>query len=479
MSENAELRILVDYLQKQRFRKSSEAYTGMQSLFADGKVVESELPEAEPISPNKPRASNGGRPVRNILPSDMPREVIRHELPVDQRQCACCGGELHEIGVEASEQLDIVPATVAVLRHERVKYGCRGCETGVTTAPMPKQPIPKSLASPATLAHIAVAKYADHLPLYRQEELWDRLGVTLDRGTMASWMIRCGELVRPLINLMRDDMVKDGVVHIDESPIRVLDKKRHGKKSESDGYMWVLSRAGPGPHAHIFTYDPTRSGKVAADLLADFKGVAVTDGYSGYKSLGKQGITRSGCWAHVRRKFFEATEREEDQSRSSVAHQMLRQIQRLYRVERAIAALDAEQRLAIRRRISRRIMRRIEAVLNQWIGVVPSRTATGKALNYLHKEWEALQVFLREAPVPIDNNRVENAIRPMALGKKNWLFAATTAGADASGNIYSLIQTAIVNDLEPQAYLARVFAELPNAVTASDVAKLLPYPDKH
>jgi transposase len=243
--------------------------------------------------------------------------------------------------------------------------------------------------------------------------------------------------------------------------------------------MWVLSRAGPGPRSHIFTYDPSRSGKVAANLLDGFKGVVVTDGFSGYHRLSSLGMTRAGCWTHARRKFFEATEKETDASRTGVAHMMLRQFNRLAAVERVIVESDSERRAVVRARISKKIVKRIESILDQWIGVVPPRTATGIALGYLRSEWEGLQVFLRDERVPIDNNRVENAIRPLALGRKNWLFAATTKGADASANLYSLIQTARANNIEPQAYLARVFAELPNAVTVDDVAKLLPYPTQH
>ena len=315
---------------------------------------------------------------------------------------------MHEIGEDVTEQLDIIPATVKVLRHARVKYGRRGCESWVTAASMPKQPIPKSFASPATLAHVAVANYADHLPLCRQEELWERLGVTLNRGTLASCMIRCGELVRPLINLMRDDMITDGVVHCDESTIQVLDKIERGKQSTSTGYMWVLSCAGPGPRSHIFTYDPARLGKVVANLMDGFQGVVVTDGLSGYHRLSSLGMTSAGCWTYARRKCFEATEKESDASRTGVAHKMLRQCNRLAAVEKIIAASDSKRRAEIRTRISKRIAKRVESILDRWIGVVPPRTETGIALNYLRSEWEGLQVFLRDERVPLDKNCVEN-----------------------------------------------------------------------
>jgi transposase len=215
---------------------------------------------------------------------------------------------LHEIGVEVTEQIDIIPQKVQVLSHQRVKYGCRSCESKVVIADMPAQPIPKSMASASTLAHVAVAKYADHLPLYRQESMWSRLGIDLDRGTLAQWMVRVGKLVQPIINLMIEDIKDDGVVSIDETTVQVLREK--DKKATSPGYMWVMTRAGPGPSITVFEYDKSRSGRVAERLLDDFKGTIVTDGFDGYKRLAFTGITRAACWAHVRRKFFEAAEIE-------------------------------------------------------------------------------------------------------------------------------------------------------------------------
>jgi transposase len=469
-----ELELLVDYLRKKPFRPSSEALHCMIPLFDEAETSASETPK--PSGPrikvgSHDRSSSGGR---KPLSEDLPREVVRHELAADERACTCCGGTLHEVGVEVTEQLDIIPQKMQVLRHERVKYGCRSCETGIKSAAMPSQPIPKSMASPSTLAHIAVSKYADHLPLYRQEAMWARLGVELDRGTLATWMVRAGSLVQPLVNLLLEDIKEDGVVCMDETTVQVLQEKN--KKPTSSGYMWVMSRAGPGPRAVIFEYDPSRSGRVADRLLDDFRGTVVTDGFKGYKHLAARGITRAGCWAHVRRKFVEAAEIEGKEATETVAKQAILLIGKLYEIERSGRDLDAAARQKLRQGDSRRITAEIESLLNANIARLPPKSPTGRALFYLRDEWQALQIYLHDGRVPIDNNRVENAIRPFALGRKNWMFSATPSGARASASLYTLIETAKANGLDPHAYMGTVFAKLPGAVTAKEVEALLPYP---
>jgi len=475
----AELERLVDYLRRKPFKSPSDMYEGLVPLFNESEETAASAKPSEKKS--KVQSHERARPVRRPLPLNLPREFVRHELSQEAQICEC-GCRLHEIGAEKSEQLHIIPAKMTVRVHERVKYGCRGCEGKVITAPMPKQPIPKSMATPSTLAHIVISKYADALPLYRQEAIWERAGIDLDRGTMASWIIKLGDLVKPVLNLMREDMLREGVVHCDETTVKVIDQnrlKQKTKKSVTPGYMWVLSRAGPGPAAHIFEYDPSRAGGVVERLLSGFRGTVVTDGYDGYNRLQKLGITRAGCFAHVRRKFVEAIDIEGRETGASVAHRMMTLIRRLYRVERYIADKADDFKLTTRRRVSSKIMGVIEKTLDLNINRVPPKTPTGKALRYLANEWGTLQVFLANPRVPIDNNRVENAIRPFTLGRKNWLFSATTPGAHASAALYSLIETAKANGLEPQGYLERLFTNLPNATTLDQIEKLLPYPASH
>jgi transposase len=473
-----ELEVLVDYLRRKPFKPSTEQLAAMVPLFdeaeKDGAAV-----APGPVNSRRTKVTSHEReiPTRKALPVDLPREVVRHELPASERQCLCCGGALHEIGIDVTEQVDIIPQKIQVLRHERVKYGCRGCDTGVTTATMPPQPIPKSMASPRTLAHVAVAKYADHLPLYRQEAIWARLGVSLDRGTLASWMVRIGELLQPLVNLLLEDIKDAGVIGCDETTVQVLREK--GKKPTSPGYMWVLSRAGPGRKVTVFDYDPSRAGRVARRLLADFSGIVVTDGYDAYKRLPVPGLRRAGCWAHVRRKFVEAVDIEGKAYVDSVSQRAVRLIGELYDVERRAADLSVEGRLALRQHESIPTMAAVERLLDDEIGRVPPKSPTGRALSYMRNEWSALQIYLRDGRVPIDNNFVENAIRPFALGRKNWLFSASPAGARASANIYSLIETAKANGIDPYAHLVRALTEIPRATTADEIAALLPYPPLH
>lgn len=471
-----ELEVLVDYLRRKPFKASSEQLATMVSLFDEAEADEASATteEAGKAKRSKVAAHEREIPVRRALPADLPREVVRHELAPNERQCGCCGGALHEIGVDVTEQIDIIPQKIQVLRHERVKYGCRGCETGIKSAPMPLQPIPKSMASPATLAHVAVAKYADHLPLYRQEAIWSRLGMTLDRGSLASWMVRAGEMLQPLVNLLVEDIKDGGVIGCDETTVQVLREK--GKKATSPGYMWVLSRAGPNRKATVFEYDPSRSGRVAARLLADFRGIVVTDGYDAYKRLPIVGLRRAGCWAHVRRKFVEAVDIEGKAYVDSVSQRAVRLIGELYEIERRAAELSPEGRLAMRQMESAQAMAALGQLLDEELGRVPPKSPTGRALQYLRNEWPALQIYLGDDRVPIDNNFVENAIRPFALGRKNWLFSASPAGARASANIYSMIESAKANGLDPYAYLVRVFTELPSATTADELTALLPYP---
>lgn len=471
-----ELELLVDFLRKKPYRSSSEQYQFLVSLFDEAETADIDAATPKPAEDPKSRVDGYERnaPKRTPLPEALPREIIRHDLPEDQRSCSCCGDSLHEIGVDATEQLDIIPAKIQVLRHERVKYGCRTCEAKIVTATMPPQPIPKSMASPSTLAHVAISKYADHLPLYRQEAMWSRSGIDLDRGTLASWMIRAGDLVQPLVNLLLEDIKESEVVGCDETTVQVLKEK--DKKPTAPGYVWVLSRAGPGRRGIIFEYDPSRSGRVAQRLLVDFKGVVVTDGFDGYRKLVDFGIKRAGCWAHVRRKFVEALEIEGKSGRSTVAAQAIALIGKLYDIERRAKELDANARLHLRVAESALIISDIDAMLSAEMVRVAPKSPTGRALSYLRGQWPGLQIFLKDGRVPIDNNAVENAIRPFTLGRKNWLFSATPAGARASANLYSLIETAKANGIDPHAYLAKVFTELPKATTVDEIASLLPYP---
>ena len=467
-----------------RFAASSEKTSPDQlNLFDEAEVTAAAAIADEPTTtvPEHVRKTRGRKP----LPDHLPRTRIEHDIPDADKICAC-GCQKTRIGEATSEQLDIIPEQIQVLQHVRFKYACRSCEgvdddgPTVVTAAMPPQPIPKSNASPGLLAYIGVAKFVDGMPLYRLEPRFKRgIGVDLPRNTMAGWMIRCGDLILPLINLMQDRLLDHAIIQMDETTVQVLKEK--GRQPQSQSYMWVRRGGPPDQTVILFDYDQTRSGKVPVRLLEGFRGILQTDGYEGYAAVTRgNDITWIGCLAHARRKFDEALKAQQKKGRGGLAKQGFDFIQRLYRVEREAReqGLDANQRKTLRDEKARPIWNELRQWLDGALGQVPPKSLTGKALAYLDTQWPRLIRVLDDGRIDIDNNRCENAIRPFVLGRKAWLFADTPAGANASARLYSLIETAKANNLEPYAYLARVFAELPAAIAAQDdtaIGKLLPW----
>jgi len=414
---------------------------------------------------------------RKPLPESLPRVEIRHELPEDERCCPHDGRPLKVIGEVASEQLDIVPATIQVLRHVRVQYAC-DCGQCIRTAPLPPQPIPKSNASPGLLAHITVSKYQDALPLYRQENILQRIGVDIPRSTLSQWMIKAGTLIQPLINLLRDQLLAFDVLQMDETTVQVL--KEAGRRAQSQSYLWVQRGGPPEQPIILFDYDPSRGQAVPMKLLEGFQGYLQTDGYDGYNAVvAACGLIHVGCWAHARRKFHEAVQAQgRKKAKGKVgggkAQQGLALIQKLYQVERLAKDCTPEERQVLRQEKAAPILGQLHAWLLKSLPEVPPRTATGKALAYLSNEWDKLQVYLQDGRLPIDNNGAENAIRPFVVGRKNFLFSDSVGGVKASANLYSLIETAKANGLEPYAYLRKVYTELPKAQSVADINALLP-----
>ena len=409
---------------------------------------------------------------RKPLPAQLPRIDVIHELTEPMRRCDHDGRLLTEIGEVISEQLDIVPAKIQVTRHIRKKYAC-DCGQCIKTAPLPAQPIPKSLASPGLLAHITVSKYQDALPLYRQETILQRIGVDIPRATLANWMIQAGRLIQPLINLMHERLLSHDIIQMDETTVQVL--KESGRKAQSKSYLW-LQRGGPPEHPVVlFHYDPGRGAEIAKRLLAGFTGYLQADGYDGYNAaVAENHLTHVGCMAHARRKFSDAVKAQGKNETHGKAHRGLALIRKLYRVEKQARKLTPEKRHGHRDRHARPILDELRAWLDQVLPQVPPTSATGKALNYLHNEWAKLIRYLDDGRLEIDNNAAENAIRPFVIGRKNWLFANSVRGVKASANLYSLIETAKANGLEPYAYLRYLFTELPKAETVDAIEALLP-----
>ncbi|MEW8028538.1 MAG: IS66 family transposase [Candidatus Thiodiazotropha sp.] len=383
-----------------------------------------------------------------------------HELADNERYCPHDGKPLAEIGEVSCEQLDIVPAKIRVIRHIRKQYACR-CSHCIKTAALPPQPIPKSMASPGLLAHITVSKYQDALPLYRQESILKRIGVELPRATLANWMIQAGNLIQPLINLLHDRLLSGDIIQMDETPVQVLQEA--GKTAQSKSYIWLQRGGSPDQPVVLYDYDPGRSAGVPKRLLEGFSGYLQTDGYDGYNAaVAVNALTHVGCMAHARRKFTEAVKAQGKKKQNGKAHRGLKQIQKLYRVEKQAQTFTPEKRYSHRQQHAQPVLDKLRA----WL--------TGKALHYLNNEWSKLIRYLDDGRLEIDNNGAENAIRPFVLGRKNWLFSTSVKGVKSSANLYSLIETTKANGLEPYVYLRYLFTELPKAETVGVIEALLP-----
>ena len=418
------------------------------------------------------RRKPGGR---RVLPPALPRVIVTHDLTDAEKVCPKDGSALHRIGEVVTEQLDIVPMRIQVIGHVRHSYGCRCCGETVKTAALPDQPIPQSMASAGTLAHLAVSKYAEHLPLYRQEQILKRHGLDLTRATLAQWMLDLGDLITPLVNLLQDHLLEGPLIQMDETPVQVL--REDGKPATSRSYLWVR-RGGPPNHPIVlFDYHPSRSGQVAKDLLRGYTGILQTDGYGGYDAVGHSPkLTHAGCMAHARRKFVETVQSLPKAAQAkSQANEAILLIGQLYDIEREMKDADHEARRAAREERSRPILTELRQWLEHTAPTVPPGSLFGKALHYLNAQWPKLIRNIEDGRIPIDTNLVENAIRPFALGRRNWLFSATPKGAMASARLFSLIETAKANHIEPYRYLHAVFTKLPQARTVDDHEQLLPW----
>jgi transposase len=445
-----------------------------QKPSADDVDIDDEPSEPQEAAKPAKRAKRG----RRKLPDHLPRVEIQHSLSDEACCCEHCQTELTPVSQKITEQLDIVPAQVRVIRHYRQTYQCPHCDAGLATAPLPPQPIPKSNATPGTLTYLIVAKYLEGMPLYRLERQLSRYGMPVPRATLASWMIQCGQLVQPLINLMRDRLLSYDIIAMDESRYQVL--KEAGKTPQSQSYIWVQRGGPPDSPVILYDYDPSRSQSVPMRLLDGFKGYLQTDAYEGYGQVCRENeLISVGCMAHARRKFDEALKAQSsvdpNKQKSTLAAQALKQIQALYRIEREIKLLSSDEIKRARQARSVPLLNELKTWLDANIIVVPPRSTLGKAMNYLNKQWDKLTVYTTDGRLRIDNNLCENAVRPFVMGRKSWLFANSVAGANASANLYSLVETAKANGHEPYAYIKQVLTDLPAAQTLEDIEALLPF----
>jgi transposase len=436
----------------------------------------------EPESKEKPLVvpeHTRRRPKRKPLPEELPRIEVIHDLNEDEKRCAC-GAELCRIGEEVCEKLDIVPAKIQVLRHIRYKYACKQCEglessgPTVTIAPPPAELIPKGLATAGLVAHIAIAKYADGLPLYRQEKISARYGVELTRSTMAGWMVKAAECCEPLLGLLRQELLAGPLINADETPVQVLNEP--GRANTTTSYMWVFRGGTPGKEVVLYRYSPTRSGDVPREVLEGFRGYLQTDAFSAYAGLDGQ-VRLVGCFAHVHRNFVKVINaRGKTGKKPGSAEVALDYIRELYALEKAAhkQELSAPERCLFRKDKAEVILRGFKAWMDQQVLLTPPQGLLGKALSYARNHWHKLARYLENGHITPDNNAAENAIRPFVIGRKNWLFAGHPNGAHAGATLFSLIETAKACGLEPYAYLRYLFERLPSAQSTEDYQVLLP-----
>ena len=455
-------------LRRHRFGKRSEGvnrqqYNLLEELVdEDTAAIEQEL---ERLAESRPRPEPKTRtPKRRPLPPQLPRTEIHHE---PEHTTCNCGCTLTRIGEDVSEKLDYEPGSFSVERHIRGKWACQQCET-ITQAPVAPHVIDKGIPTTNLLAQVLISKYADHLPLYRQEQIYARAGVELPRSTLADWVGRCGVELTPLVEHLRSKLLEHAVLHADETPVPMLSP---GKKRTHQAYIWAYATTRYAPvQGVIYDFQPSRSGKASREFLADWRGQLVCDDYTGYKAGFTTGMTEVGCWAHARRKFHELLERNQ----SPIAEKALSYIGMLYDVERQASGLPPEERQRLRDTEARPVITHLREWLTGQRSRLTSGTRTAKAIDYTLKRWAALIRYLDDGNLPIDNNWVENQIRPWALGRSNWLFAGSLRSGQRGANVMTLIQSAKINGLDPQAYLRDVLERLPSA-RQSDLDDLLPH----
>jgi len=403
-------------------------------------------------------------PKRSPLPANLPRREIRHEP--DSTTCSC-GCRMLRVGEDVAEKLDYVPGVFTVERHIRGKWACAKCET-LTQVPVDPHVIDKGIPTTGLLAQVLVAKYADHLPLYRQEAIFGRAGLAIPRSTLAQWVGSCGVQLQPLLEAMKAALLQHRVLHADETPVAML-KPGNGKTHRA--YLWAYA-TGAFENTRLVVYDfcESRSGEHARRFLGDWRGSLTCDDFSGYKALIASGVTEVGCLAHARRKFFDL----HVANQSQIAEFALQQFARVYEIEREVRTLQTDQRQAIRQRQTKPLL----DALHQWMLLqrqkVPEGTASAKALDYSLRRWEALTRFVGDGQLPVDNNWIENQIRPIAIGRNNWLFAGSLRAGQRAAAVMSLIQSARMNGHDPYAYLRDVMARLPMQC-ASQIGELLPH----
>ena len=420
-------------------------------------------PETETITYNRRKKVAGKREAQV---ADLPVEDIFYELTKEAQVCPDCSGPLHAMGHDVRREIEVIPAKVVLVKHHAAKYACRNCnrneiKTPILTAPMPKSAFPNSLASPSAVAYIMSQKFVEGLPLYRQEASLQRLGFELSRQTMANWTIAGADWLEQITRRMKAKLLERDILHADETPLQVLQEK--GRRAQQSSYMWLYRSGRDGPPIVLYEYQETREGKHPRHFLEGYAGFLHVDGYGVYEELPK--ATLVGCWSHARRNFSEALEVLSPMAKKkgdTAAHKGLEYCNELFAIERNLHDVTPEQRFAGRRERSEPVLAEFRAWLEAMAIETLPKAPIGKAVRYCLNQWSKLTAFMLDGRLELSNNRAERSIKPFVIGRKNWLFANTPRGADASATIYSLVETAKENGINPLAYLTYLFEQLPN-----------------
>ena len=467
---------IIKELQRHRFGRRAETLPidQLELGLEDVQQVEAaETAEAEAKDATTKTARTAKRRThRGALPAHLPRfEVV---VDIESKACPCCSGDLHRIGDDVSERLDIIPAQIRVLVTRRPKYACRSCEEGVVQAPAPSRLIEGGLPTEATVAHVIVGKYADHLPLYRQAQIYARQGIELDRSTLADWTGRAAWLLQPVHARLLERLKASSKLFADETTAPVLDPGRGRTKT---GQLWAYARddrpwGGPEPPGVAYVYAPDRKAERPVAHLQGFRGVLQVDGYVGYRALAERGdVQLAFCWSHVRRRFYELAAA----GPAPIASEALTRIGALYEIETDIRGQSAEERRAVRQERSRPVIDAMEPWLRARLDTISQKGKLAEAIRYALSRWEGLARFLDDGRIELDSNTVERAIRPIALNRKNALFAGSDGGGQHWAVLASLVETCKLNGVEPQGYLADVLNRLVNHHPNSRIDDLLPW----
>jgi transposase len=481
--ENDKLRAMLATLKRSLFGARSEKVDAAAGQLPLGLEDLAKVPaEPEPDAAARPRPQDKParpKPVRNIggLPKHLPREDVLIEPALDA--CPCCQGALHRIGEDVSEMLDIVPAIIRVKRIRRPRYGCRSCESAVVQAPAPPRPVEGGLPTAALLAHVAVSKFAWHLPLHRQTQMLAGQGIDLDRSTLVHWIERAAWWLKPLHTLLVEGVMSAAKVFCDDTPLPVLD---HTRRRTRTGRLWCYAVddrpwQGPTQPAVVYLYAEDRRAHHIRQHLARFRGVLQVDGYTGYDELAKPNrpagaITLAYCLAHARREFFNVHKRTADE----VAAEALRRIGEIYAIEARIRGSTAGERTAVRQAETKPLMTALWSWLMQRLGEISAKSSLAGAIRYTLGHWEGLTRFLSDGRIEVDNNTVERGIRPIPLGRKNILFAGNDSGGERWAILASIINTAKLHEIDPQTYLADVLDRIVSGRTkVNALDELLPW----